>query len=513
MTNEETYESLRGKIQSNYEDAFTWSFNKSARHAGTFRSNNPYLQNLRDASTKQDEDALYELAVKWEGENADYERERADKYADLQEQRAYDDPSAVVARQRRAGINPDVAGATGAGSGAGTGSSAVASMPSFETPTDNTTPFASGSLLMQGFQTAASFIGSIASFGSSVVGAVNTFSLLPLQKESVELSNAIANEDLTGKQLANDSSRLSLVKSGLSTINELSSYITPDTSEEDATPLMSALGIQPDLIPSFYNAIQQKHKNPAFIAQYEQDKADAIAKEEFNKVYTREVQHKSLALASELELVEKGLNIAQKDFEYKVANLLNTDENAYTLANTQVKEWDNNIQSAVIEGDALDLKAEQIKRDLSAFKAQLQMVDEGIKQSQSLIDEIMNRAKNRKVVPAGARLIDGVYLSAEDASFVDIERQKILAYKSLGSAFLNNANSYMMDTYKRYYFRTQLMYPNGEIQPLYNTLHPDITSFLNSMFNFGQITSGSASPDDVIKSYSGILLDLLKLAK
>lgn len=513
-TNEERYESNRSKIQSNYEDHFTWSFNKSSRHAGTFRSDNPYLQNLKQASSKQDEDALYELAVKTEAELAQYERERADRRADLEEQRAYDDPLAVVGRQRRAGINPDLAPAGApAGASAGAGHSQVVSMPSLDTPTDNTTPFASGSLMLQGFQVASSLIGSIASFGSSVVGAVNTFSMLPLQKESVQLSNDIAREDITGKQLANDSSRLSLIKSGLSTISELSSFITPDTSEEDATPLMTALGISPDIVPSMYKAIQHAHKNPKFIADWEQDKADAIAKEEFNKVFTREVQHKSLALASNLELVEKGLKFSQTDLEYKVANLLNTEDNAAYLANKQEKVWDNEMQSAVIEGESLDLKAEQVKRNLSAFKSQLEMVDNGIKESQSFIDEIFSEAKSRKVIPQGARKIDGVYLSAEEASFVEIERQKILAYKSLGASYLNNANSFIIDTFMRHYFQQQLLHPSGEIKPMYNKFHPDVTSFVGKMFTFDQINSGSATPDDVVNSYSGILIDILRLLK
>lgn len=510
MTNEERYESNRSKIQSNYEDNFIWSFNKSARHAGTFRSDNPYLRNLQQASSKQDEDALYELAVKSEAELAQYERERADRRADLEEQRAYDDPMAVVARNRRAGINPDISGAV-AGSGSGTGGSSVVAMPSLDTPTDNTTPFSSGSLLMQGFQIASSLIGSIASFGSSVVGSINTLSMLPVLREGVQLANDLTSEQITAQQLTNDSSRLGLITSGLDIINRLSSFITPETSEEDATALMSALGVSGDLIPNLYKGIQQWHTNPKFKAGYEQDKADAIAKEEFNRVFTREVQRKSLALSADLELVEKGLKFAQTDLESKVANILNTDENVTFLADKQQTIWANEMQSAVVEGDAIELKKEQIKRDLSAFKAQLDLVDEGIKQSQSFIDEIFAEAKSRKVIPAGARLIDGVYLSAEEASFFEIERQKILAYEALGSRFLNDANGFMIDTFMRHYFETQLMYPNGETMPLYNKMHPDITSFMKSMFTFDQIRSGSVSSDDVVNSYSGILLELFSI--
>ena len=235
-TNEERYESNRSKIQSNYEDHFNWSFNKSARHAGTFRSDNPYLQNLKQASTKQDEDALYELAVKSDAELAQYERERADRRADLEEQRAYDDPLAVVARQRRAGINPDLAPAgASAGASAGAGHSQVVSMPSLDTPTDNTTPFASGSLMLQGFQVASSLIGSIASFGSSVVGAVDTISMLPHKLRGADLLNE-------AQDISNQSSALSLMGSKIDHWTELAKLITPETSDEDGLSLLSALG-------------------------------------------------------------------------------------------------------------------------------------------------------------------------------------------------------------------------------------------------------------------------------
>lgn len=514
MTNEEIYESGRRRLQLHPADDDGRLLTESARHSGTFRSDNPYLRNLVRSSTKQDEDALFELAVKEEAKIADYERERADKRADLLDQRAYDDPRAVVARNRLAGINSDLEGSV---VGSGSGGSVTGNMPSMQTATDNTSHFDNAvdrsQMLFAGLHTASEILSSLSSFGTSVVGSINTLSMLPLQKESVQLSNDIAREDITSKQLSNDSSRLSLINSGVSTIKDLSSFITPEVNEEDATPLMTALGVPPDMIPSLYKAIQHAHKNPKFIADWEQNKADAIAKEEFNKVFTREIQHKSLALASQLEMAEKGLKFAQTDLEYKVANLLNTEDNATYLANKQEKVWDNEMQSAVIEGDALDLKAEEVKRNLSAFRSQLEMVDNGIKQSQSFIDEIFAEAKSRKVIPSGARMIDGVYLSAEEASFVEIERQKILGYNSLGASFLNNANSFMIDTFMRHYFQQQLMHPSGEIRPLYNKMHPDVTSFIGSMFTFDQITSGSATPGDVVDSYSGIILDLLRLFK
>lgn len=501
-TNEERYESNRSKIQSNYEDHFTWSFNKSARHAGTFRSDNPYLQNLKQASSKQDEDALYELAVKSEAELAQYERERADRRADLEEQRAYDDPFAVVARQRRAGINPDLVGSSaGAGSSAGTGSSAVASMPSLETPTDNTTPFANGSLMLQGFQVASSLIGSIASFGSSVVDAVDTISMLPHKFKGAELLNE-------AQDISNESSALSLIGSKVDGWTQLSKLITPETTDEDGLSLLSSLGVSDPT--NELKVLRHIQQHPEYIADWEEDKKRKIANQEWNEVYTEEVVNRSISLSEQLTRVDQSLQLSQKDFQYKVSSLLNTDENASYVAETEKIRMSNDRETANYDSDRLNLMHQKLERDLSAFGAQLDMVNEGIKQSEDLIKKIKNSGKPFMDFKTGrCRNIGNLYYTPEEYATIQIEQQKIKAYRAMGSQYMNSAYSYLLNTISRDYFDERMMQSDGELRNF--ATHPDIVQFLQNAFTFEQFVSGQVSSNDIVSQLAGMGIDLVKL--
>lgn len=501
-TNEERYESNRSKIQSNYEDHFTWSFNKSARHAGVFRSDNPYLENLKNASSKQDEDALYELAVKSEAELAQYERERADRRADLEEQRAYDDPLSVVGRQRRAGINPDLVGSTaGAGSSAGTGSSAVASMPSLDTPTDNTTPFASGSLMLQGFQVASSIIGSIASFGSSVVGAVDTIAMLPHKFQGAELLNE-------AQDISNQSSAMSLIGSKIDGWNQLAKLITPETTDEDGLSLLAALGSTD--AANDLKAVRHIQKNPKSIADWEEEKKRKIANEEWNKVYTEEVVNRSIALSEELTRVDQSLQLTEKDFKYKVSSILNTDENAEYIAETEKLRMSNDRAQANYDADQLNLMHQRLTRDLEAFGAQLDMVKDGIKRSEDLIEAMKRGGKPYMDFDAGrCRRIGNLYYTPEEYAQIQIEQEKIKAYKAMGTQFLGNAQGFILNTIQREYFDTRMMQNNGELRNF--ATHPDILQFWQTLSTFDQFASGQVSSNDIISQLAGMGIDLVKL--
>lgn len=501
-TNEERYESNRSKIQSNYEDHFTWSFEKSARHAGTFRSDNPYLQNLKQASSKQDEDALYELAVKNEAELAQYERERADRRADLEEQRAYDDPLAVVARQRRAGINPDLVGSSaGAGSSAGTGSSSVVSMPSLDTPIDNTTPFASGSLMLQGFQVASSLIGSIASFGSSVVGAVDTISMLPHNLRGVELLNE-------AQDISNQSSELSLMGSKIDHWTQLAKLITPDTSDEDGLSLLSALGSSD--ATNELKALRHIQKHPEYIADWEEDKKNKLYYEQWNEVFTEEVVNRTISLTEQLERVDKSLQLSEKDFKLKINSIFNTDENAGYIAETERLRMSNDREQVYFDADRLNLMHQKLTRDLEAFGAQLNMVKDGIQQSHDLIDKIKRGGKPFMDFKTGrCRNIGNLYYTPEEYATIKIEEQKIKAYRAMGSQFISNAYGYLLNTIQRDYFDERMMQSDGELRNF--ATHPDILNFWQTAFTFDQFSSGQVSSDDIISQMAGMGIDLVKL--
>lgn len=504
MTNEEIYKSSRKRLQLHPADEDGRILTETARHAGTFSSNNPYFKNLKQASSKQDEDALYELAIKWESENADYVRERADKRADLEEQRAYDDPLAVVGRNRRAGINTDLlGGSTGTGSSSG---SAVAQMPSFETPTENTTPFASVSqntgLLFQGFQTVASLMSAIASFGTSVVGAVDTITMLPKKREQLELQN-------DSQEIQNDSLRLGLVNDKLGMLNQLSNLITPETTDEDGLNLLTSLGLGSDIAPSHLKTIRHLQKHPEFLAKWEESEARRIANEAYNEVYTKEVKKGAIQLTADLETVGMQLQFHQDDFKLKVAKLVNTDDNANVQYGIFEQTQQNERQSLNNESDQIELVHRQIQQDVKVYEKQVELLKKAIDNSKEVISQIKSKGCAMPNFKTGAiKLIGEAYYTPEQVALINKEEQRILAYETMGSQFLGNLHSMMLDSYKTAYFNRRFINYGGDVTEY--ALHPDRSQFLNTQFTFSNYVNGECSSSDLFTNIINMGVDMAK---
>lgn len=524
MTNEEKYKSL-GAMSNHLIDVGTkiaadradntpsdWVSNKSTRHSGSFSANNPYFTQLNRAGSKADEDALFELAVKWEAEQAGYQQERADKYADLLEQRAYDDPTAVVSRNRRAGINSDLVGASGA-VGSGSGSSATADMPSLSTPTDNTSHFSNQvdrhSMILGAVDSVAGLLGAFSSLGSAVTNSISTLTMLPIAKRAGELSNQLADEMRPhqvslaeklsqGQQIANDTADLDLINKSLGTLNSLSGFITPETSDDDATNILSSLGFDSAKIPSLLTGVKQWHSNPQYKANWEKSKQQAIEAEEYGKTYTRDYISGILGISQQLETTQLNLDFALKDLELKVANLLNTDDYAQDVAgNTQVLT-SLSTKQAGYDSKQLDLLRQQLDRDFVAFENQLEFLVVGRREANNLIQEIKRRA-----------VLNGRALTAEENAIIDNQYQLIYGLDCLGSQYLGNATRMITKTVQNRYFSRFSLGNNGLISPEW--AFPNQYNFMRTQISFDQVTSGIKSTSDVATDIKDGLIDGLKI--
>lgn len=494
-TNEERY---KQSFSSSFSPNWTSQYNTFGKHGAKLSPDNPYYTQLNQAMSAGDEDALFELAVKWEAENAGYERERADKLSDLADQRAYDDPLAVVQRNRRAGINSDIQGSSTI---AGSSGSGAPSMPSFDTPTDNTSKFSNQadrhSLLLNGLSSVASVVSGIGSLGQTIINGISTMSMLPLQKDALSLSNELTEEQINAQRVANLSSELGLIDNSLNTLNTLSGFITPDTSDEDATAILSSLGFA-DRAPQLLAGVRQYHSNPAFKAQWEQNKSDAIEKEERGKIYTREVFSNLHKMTQQLSVKEQALDFATTSLQASVAEILNTDGYAKDLANLSTMSTYNSLDEATVESKQLDLANQMIERNLEVYGNQLQHLQDAISYSQSLIDKVYSNSQSRG------------FLTPEEEAFVRVESEKIKAYETLGAEFMGNIHSMVLDTFRRSYFEDRMMrLGTGEVRNYAG--HPDILNFLNQEFTFTDITKGTIGVSDAVQNTAGGLMSMLKL--
>lgn len=524
MTNEEKYRTLGAGVSPLIDNAKAiasdradnsasdWVSRKTRKHSGSFSANNPYFVQLDRAGSKADEDALFELAVKWEAEQAGYQQERADKYADLQEQRAYDDPSAVVARNRRAGINSDLVGASGA-VGSGSGSSATADMPSLTTPTDNTSRFSNQldrhSMILGAVDSVSGLLGAFSSLGSAVTNSISTLTMLPIAKRAGELSNQLADEmrphqvsfaekQLQGQQIANDTADLDLINKSLGTLNTLSGFITPETSDEDATNILSSLGFDSAKIPSLLTGVKQWHSNPQYKATWEKSKTQAIEAEEYGKAYTRDYISGILGISQKLESTQLNLDFALKDLEFKVANLLNTDEYAQDVAgNTQVLT-SLSTKQAGYDSKQLDLLRDQLDRDFEAFENQLEFLVVGRREANNLISEIRQRASR-----------NGRDLTAAEQAIIDNQYQLIYGLDCLGSKYLGDATRMITKTIQNRYFSRFSLGNNGVISPEWAI--PSQYNFMRTQLSFDDVTSGIRSTSDVATDIKDGLIEGIKI--
>ena len=478
-TNEERYKQA---FSSAFSPNWTSQHKTFGKHGAKLSTDNPYFTQLNQAMSGGDEDALYELAIKWEAENAGYERERADKLADLAEQRAYDDPSAVVARNRKAGINLDLQGSSVVG-GSGSGLSAP-SMPSFETPTDNTSHFAnrldSHTMVTNAISSASSLLSAFSGLGSTIVNGISTMRMLPIAEKAGQLANQTAEQlqphQVNAQRIANESAEMSLMSQSLSTLTSLSSsgFFTPDTTDEEYSNVLGTLGFGADRIPSLINGIKQYQSNPAYREMYDRAKIAQIKAEEEGKVYTRNVIAGLTQLAKDTEVLEGNLRFVTDDLQYKIANILNTDEYATVLADNSIMDANNGYKQRELLGKQLD-------RDLEAFDAQLNYLVDATKKSQSIIAEIRNGAKNRP-------------LTMQESSLIEVEEEKIKVYSTLGSDFLTSARSLVINSIQNRFYKREALNSNGTYKPDWS--NGTMINFMNRNLNFMSMVNGDVSTSE-----------------
>lgn len=496
MTNEEIYKKNQ-KVDFRGEDPII-----GRAHTGKFSQNNPYLENLQNAWNLRDESAIYEMAVKWEAE-----------YSDTLEAREFSDPINEVARQRRAGINPDIASSGGASGGVGSSSGTLA----IDTPTQNTASFGSPqdttSTVIQGLATAGQVVSALSSFGATAIGGMATLAMLPIQQRAGQLANQLASDLMphqvsnaeniaTAGQIANRSAQLGLLNQMLGIYNSFSSFITPDMTDEQSAPILQSLGVPADQIPSYQQGIKQWHSNPQYKAFWEKSKAEQREAEVYNEVFTREYQRGLLDMVAQLKSVESSLDFVHKDFELKVAKFLNTDEYAESVGQNTIASTNLSTNQIALSNKQIGLQSEQVdfarkqlERDMEAYGKQLDYLVTATNLSRSTIDRIKSNANN-----------EGRSLSAAEEAMIQVEEQKILHYTTLGSNSLSRAKDSVLHTIQNHYFHRALIDNSTGLQ-LPTWFNPNYEKFMSGRLNFNSLVDGSVTSSEVTSSFANTLLD------
>lgn len=345
------------------------------RHTGYFSENNPYFGQLRITRDKQDIDALYERAIEWEADYANRQMQLEENRAILEEQREYDLPINEVARQRAAGINPDIAGS---GSGSGSGSDAQLTNPGMADQQGQTkfgNYYDNANLVLSGISTAVNFVSGLSSGVSGILNAVSNFKLVPsqiaLNEANAGLANAEANQIntlLDGKKqnldLTNSGLEISNAANKFSLASSLAEKISPDT--EDIPAEILKLGVSGDDATEYSDLVKLFHAHPALKAQFAADKTKQTWNEAENAEFTREMVSQIVDLEGSTRLHKSWSDFYVSKMDDAFNNFLDNVGFGTKSADYENRELSLGFKELSYDRQALDYAIEKLKNDVGA---------------------------------------------------------------------------------------------------------------------------------------------------
>lgn len=436
----------------------TWTDSKG-RHTGQYLKNNPYFDQMRLAQDKQDIDALYELAIQWEADYANRQMQLEENRAILEEQRQYDSPVEQIARQRAAGINPDLEGSSGGSSSSG--SSAQLANPGMADQTGQTkfsNQYDNAHLVFEGINTASNLVGALAGGVSGIMTAVSNMKTVPsqilLNEANAGLSGAKAkeiNELLAGKK---EGTRLSNIAQGIqnstATLQQLAHFadlIAPDTP--DMVPHLTALGVPEAQIPAYTDMIKQMHANPKMREQYAKAEVGAKWSEAENALYTDAVVAEMTDLGYKIQYAQQYWSFNTSQLKNKISALLNTDEVAGQSASNELEKLRLEGAAVGLSQDDVDLRVKQLKHDTEAYLRALTDHAEVLKTIENNIVAYEN-AKNKN--------------SPQVIAIVNRLRAEKLAMRGMLATEFNQIKSHYLSTTQQTYHYQTVLDKNGEVK-------------------------------------------------
>lgn len=457
MTHEELYKQNGQTLERSFDGQSFW--NGHPIHSGMFTSNNPYYIQLQNALGNEDKDALYAKAVEWQS-----------NYYNTLEEREYNSPEARIARDKVAGINSDIVGATTGGTSSS--SPAGSSIAPPQTDVQYSSVSSRTGRILDSINSACNVVSTVASFGTAAIGAIRDIKTMPSQVSLAETQAYIADQTIDSVV---ESSNLSAIQSRLALVNQLSSFFTPESTSDDFTNVLSTLGLSKEVIPDFEKAIREYHSNPAYKANYEENISRALDGSARNSTYTSQVLNELYEKSLQIERADQGLSILSQSIETAFNQYL--ADNGYGELSAE-----NVIGNSQAQSQAIDLTRKRLERDIIAFGQNLEDIKKEIHTMDARKSAIYGNAKNERRMLSPSEQFE--------VDTLDNLRQQLL---TLGSsqlqslyAIVDNANAIM-------YQNSELL--NTEGNPIINAASPRFLRTINTTFG-----SYVSSDGDIVNS-------------
>lgn len=476
----------------------------SLRHTGNFYTNNPYLDDLKVARDNQDIDALYERAVEWDADWFNLQEQRAYDKAVLDEQRDYDSPVNQIARQRAAGINPDIAG-SGSGSGSSSGSSAQMTprqIADQQGQTKFSNKYDNLNNVFNGINAGANVLSSVVGAYGAIADSVMKFKSLPSQ---IALNNSTAKLNTTKadeiSQLLSGKKTGQALDNGLKFVNligSLGNMIKPDASDEEFAALVEQAGIEEASRPGYISAIKQAQSQPGFLSNYKSDILSERDAEAQLQVYTQEALlgiHEEELQLQELQL---DFDIMRQGIQNSVMTYL-TNSPGYTenLADIQSLTADNAANS-------LELAKDQLRRDFAAYGQGLEHLVKGVENLRARNAELEQLRDGRK---------DKRLNTVEQLEY-DTNLLRISQMEALGSQNIAQVYSILHDARRQKFYLESAGGYNKEkgtlTPPIGKSVFDDYTLVFGQI-GFGDVLNGQYTTTQLAQEWSKIALQVLSI--
>lgn len=471
----------------------------SLRHRMSISADNPYLAQLESANNNQDKDALYERAIDWEANRDQYEYELQKNREILEEQREYDDPLNQVARQRKAGINPDLAGSSGAGTGSGISATmAVPSQADVTAATSFSNKYDNIDKVFAGINTVVSAVGAITSSVGAVNGLFEAISTFGTRRNILEsqASGAAAQAQLLGTQAALQdatfdsdvsSKRLANIERNIGLLGQISEFITPEVSNADAVAILDALGINSEEHESIMRGLELFRKTPAFQDSYNRQKLSLAQSKGMLPVFGVSDFWTQLSdFQGKLQLSQAENEFYISEFAKLVTTLTSTPENAQNIATAELTSNAANVEEMKIRKEQAISTVKAILKNITYRKS---LYDDSLKRAAEL-DKEYKKAKGPSKEYIGTALVK--------------EQMMQMQLMSLSNSELSQIYNLANDAGKRrFLYTTTSALGNGVPKPLFDIKRE---RFFSS-YMFGDIPA--AADDNTTSEITKKIIDII----
>lgn len=467
----------------------------SARHKGNFYTNNPYLDELRWANNNEDKDALYERAVEWDADYYNLTEQRAYNQAVLEEQRQYDSPVNQIARQRAAGLNPDIAnGSNGSSIGGSSAQMGQASIADSQGQTKFSNKYDNINNVFNGINTASSLVSSLAGGYGSIVAGISQLKTLPsqiaLNEANAGLANANANEVnalLDGKKKSLD---LDNISKYMGHVSNLQGLLKNGFTDEEGTNLFNTLGIPQEQQAQLMSSIRGVHQNPELLAKFHTDNLNARRAKWNDKVFDDNTVEGFTQLAKQIEFDELQFKYADAYLKQSVMNALmyNLDyqndlvETELNMAATNKVNTDVAYQNAVKDCEAWGNLWDEKKAVCDGLKTE--------------VDKLKAKAE-----------ADGEWTEEEIGNYTAAWSKYQACRGSLSNEF-NSMRAFFIDAMQKRYERNQVLTGSGEMRSMDLIGAVNYFSRLNFDSDYDNLPSGGAIAREWLGTAGGFVKDV-----